>query len=255
MENVIEQVSPWWIALAFATGMFAAWAIGWKWQRQLTPDVAPDPGIRFIDAGMALLGLLLGFTFSMSLGRHEQRRATVVSDSNSIGDFYACASLLKEPYRSQLQAAIADYARHRLAVARGPSAEENLQRALSEVGEMHSRMTQVVAAAVADGTPIAVSLAGTLNGVTSSNASRLAAYRDRLPWSIVLLLFVASIIPAFLMGQQQGVSQRPHLSGTIGFILLVTLVTYVTLDLNQPSGGLIRVSQEPIERLVKSVAK
>jgi hypothetical protein len=105
------------------------------------------------------------------------------------------------------------------------------------------------------GTPIAVSLTNTLNGVTSSDASWLAALRDRLPWSIVLLLFVASTVPAFLMGQQQGVSQRPHLSGTLSFILLVTLVTYVTLDLNQPGKGFIRVSQESLERLLDSMSK
>ena len=255
MGNVTEQFAPWWIAAGFALGIFAAWAAGWRWQRRLPPDLAPDPGIKFTDAGMTLLGLLLGFTFSMSLVRHEQRRTAVVTDSNAIGDFYTCASLLKEPHRSQLQTVIADYARHRLAVARGPSADENLERALDEIAEMHGRMTEAVAAAVADGTPIAVSLANTLNAVTSSNVARLAAYRDRLPWSVLLLLFVASVVPAFLMGQQQGVSQRPHLSGTISFVVLVTLVTYVTLDVNQPASGLIRVSQEPIERLVNSLSK
>ena len=120
---------------------------------------------------------------------------------------------------------------------------------------MHGRMTEIVAAAVAEGTPIAVSLANTLNEVTSSHAARLAAYRERLPWSILLLLFVASVVPAFLMGLQQGISQNPHLSGTISFVLLVTMVIYVTLDLNQPGRGLIRVSQEPMERLVQSISK
>jgi hypothetical protein len=33
----------------------------------------------------------------------------------------------------------------------------------------------------------------------------------------------------------------------------VTLVTYVTLDLNQPDIGIITVSQEPFERLLQSM--
>lgn len=84
--------------------------------------------------------------------------------------------------------------------------------------------------------------------------SAVSAYRDRLPWSIVLLLFLASVVPSYLMGQQQGVSQRPHLSGTLSFFVLVTLAIYVTLDLNQPTSGFIRGSQEPLERLLRSMS-
>jgi hypothetical protein len=36
---------------------------------------------------------------------------------------------------------------------------------------------------------------------------------------------------------------------------MVTLVIYVTLDLNQPQRGTITVSQEPLEQLLKSMEK
>lgn len=254
MSHTLEQVDAWALALGLAASMLAGWGIGWKRQRRLPLDQAPDPGIKFTDAGMTLLGLLLGFTFSMSLARHEQRRTMAIIDSNAIGDFYTCASLLREPHRPKLQAIIRGYAERRLAITR-LSSEAEFERGVQECEQMHGRMTEVVAAAVAEGTPIAVSLANTLNEVTSSHAARLAAYRERLPGSILLLLFVASVVPAFLMGLQQGISQNPHLSGTISFVLLVTMVIYVTLDLNQPGRGLIRVSQEPMERLVQSMSK
>jgi hypothetical protein len=60
-------------------------------------------------------------------------------------------------------------------------------------------------------------------------------------------------LPAFLMGLKQGSSTRPHLSGTLCFFVVVSLVTYVILDLNQPGGGRITVSQEPFERLLRSM--
>lgn len=255
MSHTFEEANAWVLAVGLAASMLGGWGIGWKSQRRLPPDQAPDPGIKFTDAGMTLLGLLLGFTFSMSLARHEQRRTMAINDSNAIGDFYTCASLLHEPHRPKLQAIIRGYAERRLAIARKSSSEADFERGVQECERMHDRMTEVVAAAVAEGTPVAVSLANTLNEVTSSHAARLAAYRERLPWSILLLLFVASVVPAFLMGLQQGISQNPHLSGTISFVLLVTMVIYVTLDLNQPGRGLIRVSQEPMERLVQSMSK
>jgi hypothetical protein len=71
----------------------------------------------------------------------------------------------------------------------------------------------------------------------------------------VLLLFLGAIVPAFLMGLKQAAFSNPHLSGTLCFIFMVTLVIYVSLDLNQPGRGTIEVSQEPFERLLQSMGK
>jgi hypothetical protein len=204
---------------------------------------------------MALLGLLLAFTFSMALGRHDQRRLAAVAESNAIGDFYTCATLLKEPSCCKLQAIVRDYARHILAMARASALETDQEQAIQRCQEMHARMTDIVAEALAGGTAIANPLTNTLNNVTSSNAAHLAANQERLPWIIVVLLLLGSVVPAFLMGLKQGASHRANLSGTFSFVALVSLVILVTLDLNQPARGLIRVNYESLERLIQSMAK
>jgi len=253
--RLIESVDPVLIALVFAVAMLGAWYVGWRRGRRATPESGDDPGIKFTDAALALLGLLLAFTFSMSLGRHDERRTIVVAESNAIGDFYTCASLLKEPNRSSLQGVIRAYAQHKLDAARHIRWESDLEEKVQQFQNQHARMTAIVDAALIEGTPIAMPLTNTLNNVTSTHASRLAAYRERLPWSIVLLLFLGAIVPAFLMGLKQATSSRPHLAGPACFILMVTFVVYVTLDLNQPSSGTIQVSQEPLERLLQSMEK
>jgi hypothetical protein len=45
------------------------------------------------------------------------------------------------------------------------------------------------------------------------------------------------------------------MTGTICFILLVSIAIYVTLDLNAPEVGYIAVNQEPIERLLATMPK
>lgn len=45
------------------------------------------------------------------------------------------------------------------------------------------------------------------------------------------------------------------LPGTLSFVVLVTLVIFVTLDLDQPRRGLIRVNRESFDRLIESMAK
>lgn len=72
MDELIYRIDAWVIALVFAGAMLAFWGLGWRWGRRLTPDSGQDPGVKFTDASLALLGLLLAFTFSMTLGRHDQ---------------------------------------------------------------------------------------------------------------------------------------------------------------------------------------
>jgi hypothetical protein len=250
MDNVFAQVDAWLIAAAFAVGMLACWVGGWRWGRKAPPESGEDPGAKFTDASMALLGLLLAFTFSMALGRHDERRLAVVAESNAIGDFYTCASLLKEPHRTNLQKVLEDYARDLLHL---PGVDETTEKRRSQ--KQIADMTDIVGKVLGEGTPVAVSLTNTLNQVTSSNASRLAAFHARLPWSIVLLLFFGSVVPAFLIGEKQGAANTVHLSGSTCFIVLVTLVVYVILDLNQPRQGLITVSHESLERVIESMAR
>jgi hypothetical protein len=255
VSSIVERFEAWLIALVFAGAMFGCWAFGRRWGRRLSSESSEDPGTKFTDASVALLALLLAFTFAIALGRYDQRRLAVVAESNAIGDFYTCASLLKEPYRSSLQDVIRDYAQVQLDTPHETLIGADEKKATQRSRERFARMTDIVNEAIAAGTPIALSLTNTLNNVTSSNASRLAMYQERLPWSIVALLFLASIVPAFLIGEKQGASRKVHVSGSLSFIVLVALVVFVILDLNEPHRGMIVVSQDPLERVIRSMGR
>jgi hypothetical protein len=247
------------VAAAVAVAMVVGWLAGRRRGRRLRVVLEREGKLavsKFVDASLAVLGLLLAFTFSMALSKHDQRRLMVVTDSNAIGDFYTCASLLKEPVRTKLRTVIRDYAALRLDLSkRADNNSGAFENALSQFQKMHDQMFELVSEALADGTPIAVSLTNTLNGVTSSQAARLAAVRDRLPASIVLLLLLSAVISAMLVGREQGVSDEADIAGTVCFILLISFVIYVTLDLDQPNRGIIRPSQEPIERLLSTMSQ
>src|SRR5262249_48663495 len=139
----------------------------------------------------------------------------------------------------QLQDVIRDYSRDQLATTQETLQGDDERKATQRCLKSYADMTEIVNKAIAEGTPIAIPLTNTLNNVTSSSASRLAAYQVRLPWSIVGLLFLSSVVPSFLIGEKQGAQKKIHFSGSFSFIVLVTLVIFVTLDLNQPRRGLI----------------
>jgi hypothetical protein len=255
MSFILTEVEAWVVAVMLAASMLAGWAVGWWRGRPRGGAKREEAPSKFNDAVLALLGLLLAFTFSMSLARHEQRRQMVVTDSNAIGDFYTTVSLLKEPVRGKLQALLRQYVEHRLVLTPTTADEAALQRRLGEIQVMHRQMEALVKEAVDDGTPVVVPLVNTLNELTSAHASRLSAVRDRVPPSVVLLLVLAAIIAMVLMGWQQGMSGEWHPVAAIGFTALVCLVLWVTLDLNQPQRGWITVSQEPLRQLLKGMEK
>jgi hypothetical protein len=255
MDLIIAQMNAWNVSLALALGMLLAWKVGlWMGDRLRRKAGGREPS-KFDDASVALLGLLLAFTFGISITKHDQRRLAVVADSNAIGDFYTCATLLKEPVRTKLQAVIREYTELRLRLASRKIDNSELESALVSFQQMHNQMTTLVGQALSDGTPIAVPLTNTLNEVTSNHAARLAAIRDRLPASIVVLLILSSIVTTILISREQGFSASIEIAGTLCFILLVCAAIYVTLDLNQPERGIIMVSQEPLERLFVSMPK
>ena len=253
MFDIYANSRAWAAALLLGVAMLMSWGAG-LWMGRLTRNRDNVRATsKFDDASLALLGLLLAFTFSTSIQKHDQRRLMVIADANAIGDFYTCATLLNEPVRSNLRRVIRDYTLLRLRTAKSRIAGSEFEDVLQQFKTMHSQMTDLVSQAISDHTPIAVPLTNTLNAVTSDHASRLAAIRDRLPPDILLLLFVAAILSTMLIGREQGTSGKIDTIGTPCFILLIALAIYVTLELNQPESGFIRVSQEPMERLLASM--
>ena len=255
MNDMLFRIDAWAFALAFGALMAAAWAAG-NWRgRRLAMDPEHDPGSKIVDASLALLGLLLAFTFAMTLERHEHRRLALVEQANAIGDLYTCATLLPAdgPERAELQASIRRYAEHELEAVREYLLSDERAKRIAESWRIHNEMTEIAARAVARGTPIALSLTDSLNEVTSAHASRTADYEERLPWPAQVLLLASACTSIFLLGRQQGQASKKCIAGTVSFIVIVSLVIFVVKYLSQPRRGWIKVTYEPLVRLVDSI--
>jgi len=256
MGSIFDDIAAWTIAATVAFAMVIGWHAG-RWQgRKLRVEAPGRPAVsKFVDASLALLGLLIAFTFSMALSKHEERRLMVVADSNAIGDFYTCASLLKEPERTELREVIRNYAALRIDLSKRFYDAAAFENSMAQFQQLHNRMTELVFKALADGTPIAISLTNTLNATISNHAERVAAARDRLPLSIVVLLLLSAVLSAMLVGREQGAANEIDVAGTVCFVVLVCFAIFVILDLNQPNRGFIAVNQEPIRRLLSTMSE
>jgi hypothetical protein len=253
MEEILVRQSAWQIALVLAILMLVAWRVGLRMGNDLRDRNRRARWSKFDDASLALLGLLVAFTFGMSISRHDDRRLMVIRDSNAIGDFYTCASLLNEPVKSKLQTLIREYTELRLRATRTIANQQHLEEVIKQSQQMQDQMTVLAGEALRQGTPIAVPLTNTLNQLISVHAERIGAIENSLPASIAFLLMVSAVVATMLVGREQGFESKTEVSATLSFILMVTLAVYVTLDLNQPRMGMITVSQAPIARVLSTM--
>src|SRR5580704_2958061 len=140
MGYIFDDIDAWTIASTVAVAMAVGWLVGrWIGQRLRLKSEGKAAVSKFLDASLAVLGLLLAFTFSTALGKHDQRRLMVVNDANAIGDFYTSASLLKEPLRTKLQKVIHDYTALRVDLSKHLYDETAFENALSQFQQMHNQ--------------------------------------------------------------------------------------------------------------------
>jgi hypothetical protein len=254
MEIILAQFDAAKIASIFAVMMVVALRLGWWLGHSRKIRSSDMTNSQWYGAVLSLLSLLLAFTVNTSIAKQNQRQQLVVADSNAIRDFYTHAGVLNEPAKSKLQELIREYTKLRIDLSQRldePSFENGMRRS----DQIQAQMNDLVAGAVKNGTPLGAALINAFDGMADRGDARLAANRDRLPTSVVLLLISAALVATLLVGVEEGTSGGRHMLGAAGFIFLVSFTVYVTLDLNQPEQGRITVSQEPIERLFLSMPK
>ena len=93
------DIATLWIVLGLMAGMFGAMYLGRRiGKRRPSRDEAETGQITATQASLlGILGLLLGFTFSVALSRHDARSAAVVAEANAIGTAWLRSDLLPNP--------------------------------------------------------------------------------------------------------------------------------------------------------------
>src|SRR3954468_6879483 len=95
----------WLMTLVIAVVLLGAGEMGYRVARRRGDAEKSDEG-HVLSAMLALLGLLVGFTFSIAVTRHELRRSLVVEEANAIGTEYLRAQLVPEPFGARLVEAL-----------------------------------------------------------------------------------------------------------------------------------------------------
>src|SRR4029079_9809451 len=74
MHSLGNEFDPLLITGVLMMLSMAGWLIGQLLGRRRREEANDESAKRITDASLALMGLLLGFTFAMALGKHDRRR-------------------------------------------------------------------------------------------------------------------------------------------------------------------------------------
>ena len=250
--NIFYRLDPLLICLVFMGVLIAAVEIGFwvkKGRVKGGSDSIEKADIALIlGAVLTLLALLLGFTYAMSEGRFETRRQLVIKEANAIGTTYLRAKTLPEPRSSELQELLRRYAALRVEIAGTiDDAPEKIRGIDKRTKELHGLLWSHAATQARETpNPVMAVFLQTMNEMIDLHAIRLAEFRNRVPFSIYLVLFVVSVITLWLVGYYFGTSRQRARILTTMLALLVASVMWLIMDLDQPIRGAIRASQQSL---------
>ncbi len=210
----------------------------------------------FILSGvLGLLALLMGFSFSMALGRLEDRRDLMLQETSAVGYLAMLAEGLPPAQAAPLKADLARYAAARLTAAEladGPE-RARAERAAAALRAPVARQVRAVLAQGAPG-PHAVALAAAYDKVEDTAVRRQALSHAHLPERVLWLLAAYAVISAVMLGYALAGARVRHRVASTTLYLLIALAFGVILDLDRPRAGAIVIDQAPFAETVKALA-
>jgi hypothetical protein len=251
----------WLLMLCFLLALLVAREVGaavhrYQQRHRSAPSAVADKDAEDKDDAFAmtsvlgLLALLIGFTFSLSLGRYDERRQLVVQEANALGTTWLRTDLLDEADRARMQEVLRRYVDARVDFARARDSEEEVQQNARTVALQNELWSVLIdgTASFRD-TPRASLLFTTTNESIDLAAERFAARQDHIPPRILRMLMLFAVLAAALVGYERAHQRR----STLLLFILLTLAVGLILDLDRPSTGLTHVPQEPMLDLQRSL--
>ena len=203
-----------------------------------------------LSATLTLLGLLIGFSFSMAIGRYDQRKNYEEEEANAIGTEYVRADLLPEPFRSKVQAQLVQYLDLRIRRYKAHASHDITELAAKTARLQVDMWREVETAALANPTPVMATVVTGMNDVLNRQGYTQAARLNRIPLPAWGLMASIALFSNFLIGF--GAKKRHFIMFLI--VPLAIAVSFLSIaDIDSPQGGLIRVEPQNLISLADSL--
>jgi hypothetical protein len=218
---------------------------------RLQEDERSDLGV-ILSAVLTLLGLIIGFTFSMAVSRYNQRKDCEATEANAIGTESTRAGLLPEADAARVRGVLSSYLTQRIFWYRNrdPRQLHEINASTARLqSDLWSAAEEVVAA---HPTPIMALVVSGMNDVLNSQAYAQAAWWNRIPIAAWILLIAIAACCTFLVGYSE---RRHEVRAKRLFVipLVVSTSLFLIAEIDSPGGGIIRVYPQNLESVSATV--
>ena len=199
---------------------------------------------------LTLLGLLIGFAFSMAVSRYDQRKNYEEAEANAIGTEYVRADLLPSADAERVRDLLREYLDQRVLfyVTNG---EGHLMQINTSTAQLQAELWSTIQTrATAAPTPVVALAVSGMNDVLNSQGYTQFAWWNRIPVSAWILLVVIAIGCNVVVGY--GMHQKGWLL-TVILPLAVSISFFLIADIDSPRRGLIRVQPQNLLSLSQSL--
>ncbi|HQR11495.1 MAG TPA: hypothetical protein PLW68_09220 [Casimicrobiaceae bacterium] len=243
--------------LIFVLSFILLWIAAWLGATVLRRKVDPGEGVRqdfsvVLAATLTLLGLILGFSFSMAINRYDQRKNLEEEEANAIGTEYLRVTLLPAADAAQARTLLKEYLEQRIAFYTTRDLDE-YNKIVARTSQIQDALWSAVASpAKAQPTPIAALALTGMNDVINSQGYTQAAWWNRIPVTAWILMLVIAVASNLLVGSgaRQFKAERTLLL-VLPFVIAVTFM--LIADIDSPRGGLIIVQPQNLQSLQESL--
>ena len=203
-------------------------------------------------ATLTLLGLIIGFSFSMAISRYDLRKNYEEAESNAIGTEYVRAGLMPAPHAAAIRAQLRKYLDLRILFYRMRNHREVRQINLDTAHLQAEMWSAVQAPVVAQPTPVGALAISGMNDVLNSQGYTQAAWWNRIPIAAWGLLVVTAVCCNLLVGYgARGANTKSVL--LLVLPLVVSISFFLIADIDSPRGGLIHVAPQNLVSLSQSL--
>jgi len=229
------------IAVALFVGLVVCLEAGFRLgaQRVKTLPNAHEGFGAIEGAVFGLFGLLLSLSFFGAASRLDSRRQLIVQEANAIASAYMRVDLLPNAEQPEVRRLFREYLDERVRI----SEMSNEAAALSERHESEKLQQAIWSRAISatkEGAPGAALLISAVNQMIEIASAKAIAVQTHLPNFVFYFLIAAALFSGLVAGFGMARGQRNWLS-VLAYASVVTLTMYVTVDMEYPRAGLIRI--------------
>jgi hypothetical protein len=240
----VLSITVLWIAAILGTVLRSG-----RWR--LPEDEREDFGL-VVTASLTLLGLIIGFTFSMAMTRYDQRKNYEEAEANAIGTEYVRADLLPPADAQKVRSLLKVYTEQRLLFYKATDR--------NELNQINARTAQIQNELWGDlrrtaeekPTPITALVVAGMNDVLNSQGYTQAAWWNRIPAAAWFLMVTIAVSCNLLIGYWSH-SAKPKIFRFLVFSVIVSIAFLLIADIESPRGGLIRVVPRNLQALYDSL--